>query len=264
LSINQSTITANTAAAQCLTQQCATLGGGMFNDGGTIALSKSSVTANSATAGCGRAFCHSDGGGIFNNTGGLTITQTTISGNTANESGGIDNRGTLGMTNSTVSGNRAYFTRGNATGGGISNGGTLIINSSTISGNSAQGSIGSYGGGIAGTATLQNTIVANNTSGGNCYGTVASNGYNLSSDWTCNFAKAGDLNFVDPMLGPLQGNGGPTKTMALRPGSPAIDAGNPNGCTDGLSPLKIDQRGKPRPGLGDTGVCDIGAYERQN
>jgi hypothetical protein len=57
---------------------------------------------------------------------------------------------------------------------------------------------------------------------------MTSNGYNFSSDGTCNFSGPGDLNNTDPKLGPLQNNGGPTKTLALPPGSPAIDAGNPS------------------------------------
>jgi len=66
------------------------------------------------------------------------------------------------------------------------------------------------------------------------------------------------------MLGPLQNNGGPTQTQALLPGSPAVDAGNPNGCTDGSGNLlKTDQRGAPRPDPEDTGGCDIGAFEKQ-
>jgi hypothetical protein len=152
-------------------------------------------------------------------------------------------------------------------GGGIANGGTLTISNSTLSGNTAYGALGSTGGGIynsAASATLQNSIVANSPSGGNCYGTVTSKGYNLGSDSTCNLSGPGDLNNTDPMLGPLQNNGGPTQTMALPSGSPAIDAGNPRGCTDGLGHLlKTDQRGKPRPNPEDTGGCDIGAYERQ-
>ena len=48
-------------------------------------------------------------------------------------------------------------------------------------------------------------------------------------------------------------------------GSPAVDAGNPNGCTNSNGALlKIDQRGMPRPDREDTGGCDIGAYERQS
>jgi hypothetical protein len=67
---------------------------------------------------------------------------------------------------------------------------------------------------------------------------------NLSSDGTCNFNNSGDLNNTDPKLGPLQNNGGPTQTQALCPVSPAIDAGNPNGCTDGNGHLlRADQPG---------------------
>ena len=58
--------------------------------------------------------------------------------------------------------------------------------------------------------------------------------------------------------------GGPTQTIPLLPGSPAIDAGNPNGCTDSQGHLlKTDQRGMPRPDREDQTGCDMGAYERQ-
>lgn len=75
--------------------------------------------------------------------------------------------------------------------------------------------------------TLQNSIVANNKLGGDCNGVVYSDGYNLSSDSTCSFNGAGDKNSTNPMLGPLQNAGGPTQTMPLLAGSPAILAGNP-------------------------------------
>ena len=113
------------------------------------------------------------------------------------------------------------------------------------------------------TAVLQNSIVANNA-GGNCHGTITSGGYNLSSDDSCEFTGPGDLNTIDPNLGPLQFNGGPTRTMALHPGSLAIDSGNPSGCTDGHAHLlKTDQRGMPRADKEDTAGCDRGAYEQQ-
>jgi hypothetical protein len=90
-------------------------------------------------------------------------------------------------------------------------------------------------------------------------------GYSLSSDSTCNFSNTGDLNNTDPMLGLLQDNVGPTQTHVLLPGSPAIDAGNPSGCTDSKGHLlKADQRGKPRPDKEDSGGCDMGADERQS
>jgi hypothetical protein len=168
--------------------------------------------------------------------------------------------GTLAINNSTLSGNSGSSLFGVSHGGGISNGGTLTISNSTLSGNSA-----SSGGGISGSATLQNSIVANSLRGGNCSGTMNSKGYNLSSDATCNFSGPGDMNSISPNLGPLQNNGGPTQTMALLPGSPAIDAGNPTGCADGLGHLlKTDQRGDPRPDAEDIGGCDIGAYEKQS
>ena len=139
-----------------------------------------------------------------------------------------------------------------------------MINNSTLSGNVARGG---KGGGIfnvkGSTVVLRNSIVADNT-GGNCHGAVSSKGYNLSSDSTCDFDGAGDLNNTDPKLGKLQNNGGPTETTALLPGSAAIDSGNPSGCTDGKGHLlKTDQRGEPRPDKEDTGGCDRGAYERQ-
>jgi len=116
---------------------------------------------------------------------------------------------------------------------------------------------------LCATVKLQNSIVANN-SGANCGSGVTSMGYNMSSDGSCNFSNSGDRNNTNPLLGPLQNNGGPTQTMALLPGSPAVDAGNPSGCTDGNGHLlTTDQRGMPRPDSEDTGGCDMGAYESQ-
>jgi len=210
------------------------------------------------------------GGGIFNGTGAsLTIGNSTVSDNHVSLSGcshfcsakggGIYNLGTLALYNSTISGNTASpYGQGNGSGIYTASPGTAIIQNSTLGGNGGSGAAT-----IWGTAVLQNSIVADNGSS-NCAGAVTSKGYNLSSDATCNFTSTGDLNNTDPMLGPLQYNGGPTQTMALPSGSPAVDAGNPNGCTDGLGHLlKTDQRGKPRPDAEDTAGCDMGAYEYQ-
>jgi hypothetical protein len=106
------------------------------------------------------------------------------------------------------------------------------------------------GGGIfndGGKATLQNSIVTNNQPNGlECSGTITSHGYNLGDDNGCAFDNTGDL-IADPKLGKLGNNGGPTQTIPLLSGSPAIDAGNPRGCTDGLGHLlKTEQRGMPR------------------
>src|SRR5207249_1910027 len=108
-----------------------------------------------------------------------------------------------------------------------------------------------------GSVRLKNTIVANNT-GGNCSDPVVSLGNNLDSGNTCALTGPGDLINVNPMLGPLQNNGGPTDTHALAAGSPAVDAAANAGCP------ATDQRGAARPfdGNGDgTPTCDIGAFE---
>lgn len=231
-------------------------GGGILN-WGTLRVNASTVSGNAAASSYSAT-----GGGIYNS-GTLTINGSTLSGNTGTTSfiygGAIYNDGTLAINNSMLSGNSANGFSGGG-GGGIYNTSVVKINNSTLSGNSASPN----GGGIcnSGTVMLQNSIVANSPTGGNCYGTTVSNGYNLSSDSTCNFSNTGDLNNIDPQLGPLQYNGGPTQTMVLPAGSPAIDAGNPGGCTDDQGRLlKTDQRGQPRPDKQDTGGCDIGAYE---
>jgi hypothetical protein len=251
-------------------------GGGIDNNAATLTISNSTLSGNSASV----------GGGIYNYLGNLTINTSTFSGNSAAYyGGGIHNFGSkLTINRSTFSGNFAAFG-----GGAISNYKGLTINNSTISGNSAYSGGGIYnvrkrpsavinnstlsgnragasgGGGIYGDATtLQNSIVANSHNG-NCAGTYTSNGYNLSSDGSCNFNNIGDLNNTDPKLGKLGKHGGPTQTIPLLSGSPAIDAGNPNGCTDRKGRLlKTDQRGKPRPDKEDTGGCDMGAYESQS
>ena len=135
----------------------------------------------------------------------------------------------------------------------------MSLSSSTVSHNQA-----ADGGGIYshGPVNLLNTIVASQPAGGDCGGTGMriSQGHNLDSDGTCIIGGAiGDITDPDPLLGPLQDNGGPTETHALLPGSPAIDAGD-----DATCPV-ADQRGVPRPPEkdGDTTSCDIGAYETE-
>jgi len=260
-------------------------GGAIFN-AGTATISNTTII-NNGTGGIHYGYC-----GAIDNQGTMTITNSTLSGNSAaptnftyggaicnsatmtindstlnnNSSNGVDtgaggaiyNLAQLAINNSTFTGNNASGVYG---GGAIYNeGGTITISNSTLSGNTS--SVGAGISNASGTVALQNSIVANNTTGGNCAGPVSSNGYNLSSDLTCNFASTGDLNKKNPKLGLLKKNGGPTKTMALRKGSPAIDAGNPGGCTDNLGQLlTTDQRGQPRPDKEDTGGCDMGAYE---
>ena len=257
LTINNGELSGNTAVA--LTGVSAS-GGAIYNKG-RLTISRSTIGSRIGSTNKGNSALGSGSGGEYgggiSNYGTLTINNTSLLGNSAiGSGGGIYNGGTLSISNATITGNSAIY----GGGGGIDNPGTAMINNSTISQNSAI-----VGGGIAGPAKLQNSIVASNSSGGNCSGTIVSSGYNLSSDNTCNFNKTGDLNNTDPLLGPLQNNGGPTQTMGLLSGSPAIDAGNPTGCTDGHGHLlKTDQRGQPRPDKEDLGGCDIGAYEKQN
>lgn len=253
-------------------------GGGIYNVG-TLTINNSTVNGNRAWQVC--QTCQTGHGGGVYNSGQMTINSSTISGNSAScgricpsYGGGIYNTGSATINNSTITGNAAAL-HGPGSGGGIYNSGQMTIDNSTISGNSAfvngmGDNIYNYNGG---TATLQNSIVGpprpvlpgSSSVNGNCQGLITSHGYNISSDGTCNFTRVGDLNNHDPLLGPLQNNGGTTSTMALLPGSPAIDAGNPAGCTDGQDNLlKTDQRGMPRPDHEDTGGCDMGAYETQS
>ena len=114
--------------------------------------------------------------------------------------------------------------------------------------------------------SARNTLIAGN-SNLNCSSGVAlgSYGYNLSDDTSCQLSGTGDVENVDAVMGPLQDNGGVTPTYALLPGSPAIDAGNPNDCTDNIpAVITQDQRGVSRPVDGDgdgTAICDIGSFE---
>src|SRR5208282_4238989 len=136
--------------------------------------------------------------------------------------------GTATVTNSTFSGNSASYY-----GGAIANEGTLTVTNSTFSGNSATNGGGIYNGG---TATVSNSILANEDTGGNCSGTITygtNSGYNISDDGTCVFGTSstganGDPigDNVNPLLATdeLQNNGGPTKTIALQATSPAVAA----------------------------------------
>ena len=249
-------------------------GGGGINNEGKVLLKATTIADNVAAW---------DGGGIINsNQATLTITGTAIMRNEArglNGGGGIYNfESTAILTNSTV----AYNWASDTDGGGIWNGMTLALANVTLSGNTAQARGGGLfinfgstatlthttvalneavlgtGGGLyqkeQTAVTLRNSIVSDNT-GENCagLGTATSAGYNLDSDGTCQLAGTGDLAPADPLLGPLQDNGGPTATHALLIGSPAANAIPPAHC-----PLPTDQRGVTRP-YGP--ACDMGAYE---
>jgi parallel beta-helix repeat protein len=202
------------------------------------------------------------GGGIHQHWGILTITDSTISGNVARSGGGIHQyRGDLIVDNSTISGNSS------SVGGGIFLGDsgdmTLTLTNSTIVGNYAElPSASGIFNASSKIVTVRNSIIADNLNGPDCYyeppySTISSLGHNLDSDGTCNFNHPTDQPSAgDPMLGPLQDNGGPTWTHVPLEGSPVVDRGM---CDPGT-----DQRGVPRPIDGDRDsvwLCDIGAVE---
>ncbi|MGZ4248307.1 MAG: choice-of-anchor Q domain-containing protein [Solirubrobacteraceae bacterium] len=246
-------------------------GGGVYDHGGGSTVGFSTIDGNSVTVSTDTGG-DDGGGGLLGEGGDIGVGFSSISNNTVNvtdNTGGDDGGGAIldkGGTNvylvSTFSGNSVTIS-----GGSIDNGGGALysfgdsqISSLTIAGNSSNVA----GGAIVNRSALQfeNTIVANNTAApaGNCAGsgTFTSHGFNLESANTCGFNGGGDLVNRNPLLGPLQNNGGPTPTMALPAGSPVVDAGT---CTDivGAS-VPIDQRGVARP-QPTGGKCDIGAYE---
>jgi CSLREA domain-containing protein len=236
-----------------------TSGGGILNSA-QLTLSRVAVLGNGTT---------SFGGGISSDEV-LVVNDSTIAGNEAvRAGGGVIAGGSLTLTNTTVSGNRSTSDFG---GGIYLFGGTgATINNATITANTAA----SRGGGtfVESSAFIgqepprfSNTILAGNTAASDpdCSGAAISGGHNLLGN------GAGCLDFrpavsdaegtgaalLDPRLGPLGGNGGPTPTHALLTGSPARDAGAAASCESD------DQRGLARPGSGSgQAVCDIGAFE---
>jgi len=242
-------------------------GGGISNHQGGVFLTNSTVARNSSSL----------GGGIFNSAGGfISILSSTIANNSATERGGgifntvHDSFGRLSagieIINSTVSGNSARF------GGGIENSNDLggadvrIINS-TIARNSAR----SEGGGVrnedsevdsdqSNSVFLINSIVALNTAPSAPDVADGAGRFNLIGNGTGSGISSSDGNqlgtsssSINPKIGPLVNNGGPTRTHALLAGSPAIDAASTPDCP------ATDQRGVARP---RGSRCDIGSYEK--
>jgi CSLREA domain-containing protein len=286
LTVINSTVSGNSASGDIVFGTPLSHSGGIFNEG-ALALFNTTVSDNHTDT---------DGGGITNrNT--LTIINSTVSGNSAFiDGGGIHNENIFTIINSTVSGNSVGFNGGgifndgtanlvNSTvsgnsvgisGGGIFNGGTANLFNSTITDNRADADLNGdgVGGGVfnlSGIVNFQNTIIAGNFETvfepfvgmqrfvfRDCAGTLSSTGNNLMRVVNCTINGGIAPIVANPLLGPLQSNGGPTQAHALLAGSPAIDGGNPGGCRDNLGALlTTDQRGFPRPAVG----CDIGAYE---
>ena len=249
----------DTGGTQTITAPAAgvTISGGgnsrvfQLDSGVTASLSGLTITGGSAGIGGGLA--------IY---GTSTLTDCTISGNfSKGNGGGLVNYGTATLTDCTVSGNAAYY------GGGVDNQGAAILTLTgcTVSGNS-NGEYGS-GGGVynSGTAYLLDTIVAGNSnpfedSANDIWGTSnVSGSFNLiGTGGSGGLASGADGNIVltsltNLGLAPLGAYGGPTQTIALIPGSPALGAGI------AVSGVTTDQRGAPL----DSPNADIGAFQSQ-
>ena len=218
-------------------------GGGIINYE-TLNITNSTFSSNSSTGG---------GGGIRNH-GMMTLTNSTLSSNsaggdsTASAGGGVYNDGTMTTTTTTFSDNSS-----NLSGGAVYNANILTIVNNTFSGNFAS----FYGGSIlnGGTMDYTNTILANSPFGNDCFnsGTLGINTNNLVESNSVSPNDCGTPALTsDPKLSSLGENGGPTQTLALLIGSPAIDTGNDANCP------ATDQRGVARS-YGSQ--CDIGAFE---
>jgi predicted outer membrane repeat protein len=257
--------------------------------GGAIAALGSTNIFNSTFSNNTAPGAKSFGGAVYFESAGtpLILTESTLFNNSSTFDGGaayfVD--GPVTLRNLTISGNSA---RNN--GGGIvitetvQTPTTAILNNVTITNNLADSDNDGKGdgGGIfraAGTAQVQNSIIAGNfdtpgnagggTKNPDCSGAFSSQGHNLigRNDGCSGFIngangdKAGaGANPINPLLGGLANNGGPTRTHALFLGSPAVDAGNPlTPGGGGFTCAGTDQRGIPRP---QGAACDIGAVER--
>jgi len=248
LTIDRSTIRSNAATANAMGGNSALAQGGAIFNRHNLTITRSTVSGNTASASNGATGNAGEGGGILNigpsNPGDVTVTidRSTLSDNTATEAGGTSEAGGMEILP-----------------------GTYTIKSSTIAHNSA-----GTGANLVqfGSPTFKNAIVSDPEGGGsNCVGSPpGTSSYDLSSDGTCGFTGTGDHLSTNPMLAAsLAFNGGPTKTYALQPASPAID--------QGLSSAgeTVDQRGIKRPSdfssianaPGGDGT-DIGAFERSD
>ncbi len=258
------------------------IGGGIVNNHGTLAVENCTLSGNTAAFG-GGIYNQGDGGYAGEPAQApatLTITNCTFSRNSADvfDGGAIYNDGevgnngkaglaTLNIVNSTFSQNSASIAGGGIYNDGISGTALLTITNSTFSQNSGPnggGAIyndGSNGSGVSGgsaTVKIGNTILNTGGQAGqniyNNFGTVTSLGYNLSSDSGSGFLTATtDQINTGPLLDPagLKDNGGPTQTLALQSGSPAIDKGDPN------APPR-DQRSYVRQNAPDIGAFEFG------
>jgi CSLREA domain-containing protein len=262
--------------SQMLNNSAAQYGGGLCNGSGTVNMIMETVIEGNESGYYGGGISNGDllnitdsvvrnnkafdddndggyGGGFYTAPGSQTkINRSAILGNTADHSGGaMLAQGTLEIYNSTLSGNFAIF------GGGMLVWPLADVTAVNVT-IAANASVGQNGVGLlqaGGQIAMGNSLLDN--LGGNCYqsdGTFVSLGHNLSSDDSCLFTEAGDLNEADPLLAELV-NG----VHHLQVGSPAIDAGDAALCAE-TPVFNLDQLGQERPKFNG---CDIGAVEWQ-
>lgn len=245
------------------------------NDSSRVFVNGAGGTLTLAGFGVQNGFVTVGSGGGISNSGVLTLVDMAVTdnvgGTTSGDGGGIVSfsSSTLNLSNVTIAGNRSE-----GSGGGVFSAGTLTANNVTIAGNTADTDSAppGDGGGLyrdSGSLSLANTLISGNTDttgqAPDCAvaSSLTSNGFNLIGNASgCTFAPAeGDIVGTPAQLAALAQNGGASPTMALLPGSPGADDGNPD--TPGSNAaacLDADQRGIGRP---RGTACDIGAYEAE-
>jgi hypothetical protein len=277
----RSTLSGNSATATSLGSDYALAAGGGV-EAADVTVSTTTLKSNVATA-VSPGNSTANGGGAFAH-GDLHLTASTVSGTVAGApahdgglatatSGAIDGGGSAEVVNSTLSGNSAIAVADASAGEARAFGGvafpadsTVTFEASTLVRNSVSAhahTVTAAGGGVAvGFANLSITssiLALNSAPGGpNCSGGVDSGGHNLVGKTAgCAFAQkpSDKVNVANAHIGPLASNGGPTKTIALLTGSPAL-----NWIPAAQCGVSTDQRGVHRP---QGPKCDIGAYERQ-
>ncbi len=222
-------------------------GGGLDSRGdGALTIDETIIRTNQAT----------NGGGVTHaGDAPITIKRSTLNANQATNGGGLflDANSDSTLENTTVSGNTAT-----GFGGGALTGSRLFLVHATVTNNSAPAGAGAgvnNGGAGVGSGFVfpRNSIIALNPTGGNCVGTITSQGANLENTNTCQLTAEGDQpNVADPKIGPLAPNGGPTDTHALLALSPALNNAI-------IAPIPAtDQRSVPRP---QGFQADIGSFE---
>jgi hypothetical protein len=280
VTVSNSTLTGNSTAGE------SAKGGAISSEFGAVTVSNSTLTGNS-TAGeiaaggaiqtvygaltvidstLWRNFTTgpaANGGAVQSDQGAVTVINSTLTGNsTANGNGGAIDTGGPGVVTATVTNSTVAFNRApNGLGGGIcSQSVPVILNNSIVARNSDNGTAPDLlptTDPVNDPLTVRYSLIGNNTGTGLAEAQPPNPGING------NFIGSA-ANPIDPLLGPLTNNGGPTLTHALLAGSPALNRGN-NGLAfdpQTLLPLVNDQRG---PGFARRlGSVDMGAFEMQS